>query len=195
MKKITKHWSVLQPFLRPFRKRLLLAIIGTALFNLLALSPPLIFRYLIDRVVAPERWHLFAAVLAIYAATPILARALHFANTQNIIYVAHRFVAALRLAMYRLLMHLSMRFHSENPTGGKITRIMDDTETVQQLVNGQTIQLLGDLLVYLFSVLVAVSIHPLLGILLVLVTAMYAGAYRFFFAPDQSGRPLSTQYQ
>ncbi len=177
---MTKHWHVLKPYLRPFKKRLLTAIAATALFNVLALCPPLIFRYLIDRVVATEQWHRLAAVLIIYALTPVLAHVIHFANTQNIIYVAHRFVAGLRLAMYRLLMHLSMRFHTENPTGGKITRIMDDTETVQQLVNGQTIQLLGDMLVYLFSVVVAVSIHPLLGMLLVLVTLLYAGAYRFF---------------
>ena len=171
---------MLFPYLRRYRRAIVLAVAGTAAFNALALMPPLIFRYLIDRVVEPGNWDRLLLVMLVYLAAPVLAQAVQFANAQNIVSVAHRVIADIRIALYRLILRLSMRFHAETPTGGLVTRLMGDVGMLQQLVSGQTIQLLGDIMVFLFAVFIAFSIHGVLAIILVAVVILYAGAYRVF---------------
>ncbi|TFH18130.1 MAG: ABC transporter ATP-binding protein [Lentisphaerales bacterium] len=171
---------MLLPYLRRYRRVLLLAIIGTAAFNALSLTPPLIFRHLIDSVVEPGKWDRLALVIAIYLAAPLLAQAVQFVVAQVIVSIAHRMVADIRIGLYRLLLRLSMRFHGETSTGSLVTRLMGDVGTLQQLVSGQTIQLVGDLMVFLFSVFIAFSIHHVLAAILVVVAVLYAGAYLVF---------------
>ena len=42
-------------------------------------------------------------------APPILAQVVQFANAQNIVHIARRVVADIRVAMYRRVLRLSMR--------------------------------------------------------------------------------------
>ena len=168
------------PYLRRYRRSLVMAVLSTVVFNGLALMPPLIFRYLIDHVVEPGNWDLlFLAVLA-YMAAPVMAQAVQFANAQNIVFIAHRVVADIRVDMYRLILRLSMRFHADTPTGNVVTRLMGDVGMVQQLVSGQTIQLLGDLMVFMFAVFVAFAIHWVLAVILIVIIVLYVLAYRVF---------------
>ncbi len=168
------------PYIRRYRRALLLAVGSTLAFNALALTPPLIFRYLIDRIVEPGDWDRLHLAVLVYLAAPVLAQVVQFANAQNIVFIAHRVVADIRVAIYRLVLRLSMRFHDETPTGSLVTRLMGDVGMVQQLVSGQTIQLLGDLMVFLFAVFIAFSIHWVLGAILIAVITLYVAAYRIF---------------
>ncbi len=173
-------WRLLAPYVRRYRRALLVALGATAAFNALALMPPLIFRHLIDRVVEPGQWDRLHLVILVYLAAPLLAQTVQFANAQTIVAVAHRVIADIRIALYRLVLHMSMRFHGETSTGSIVTRLMGDVGMLQQLVSGQTIQLLGDIMVFLFAMVVALTIHPVLAAILLVVVTLYAAAYRVF---------------
>lgn len=82
--------------------------------------------------------------------------------------------------MYRLSLRLGMSFHGETPAGEIVNRIMGDVGVVQQLLNAQTLQLLGDLVVFGVSLGVVYTINPLLANLLVVVVVLYVTAYRLF---------------
>lgn len=182
------HWEAgrvndlrdLYPYLRPYRRRIAWAVVGTLAFNLLALLPPLVFRRLVDEVVTAGRWHLLVPVLLVYALLPVVFHGINFANVLNIVFVGTRLVADVRNALYQVILRLSMRYHGTTSAGAVITRLMGDVNTIQQLVTGQTIQLIGDILVFLFSISVAVTISPTLAAILLVVVALYVTAYRFF---------------
>ena len=175
-----KRIQILLGFLKPYRKRVLLAFLGTALFNVLALSPPLILRRLVDRVVLAENWSLLVPVVAVYIAVPILFRFIHFGNVLNIVFLGQRLVSDVRLRMYRLLMRLSMRYHGDNAAGALLARLMGDVNMVQHLMTAQTIQLFGDVIVLAFSVVVAFTIDVRLAWILLVVIVLYVVVYMFF---------------
>ena len=157
-----------------------MALCGVAVFNLIAVSPPLIFRYLIDHVVKVEDWARLPFIIALYALAPILSQILQFFNARNMVNVGQRLVADLRTRMYRLSLRLGMTFHGETPAGELVNRIMGDVGVVQQLLNAQTIQLFGDVIVFAVSLIVAFTISPVLAILLVIVVGLYVTVYHFF---------------
>lgn len=64
------------PYFRKYRRRLLVALLGVIVFNLLAVTPPLIFRYLIDSVVELGQWERLASVVALCALVPVLSQVL-----------------------------------------------------------------------------------------------------------------------
>ncbi len=131
----------LLPYLRPYRKRLLLAGVGVLAFNVLILAQPLVYRYLIDDVVRGKQWHLLLPVVLIYAILPILYRSVSFANVLNVVFVGQRLVTDLRLAMYRLALRFSIRYHGEHSSGALIARLMGDANVVRRLVTGRTVRL------------------------------------------------------
>lgn len=150
------------------------------MFNLIAVSPPLIFCYLIDHVVKVEDWARLPVIIALYALAPILSQVLQFFNARNMVNVGQRLVADLRTRMYRLSLRLGMTFHGETPAGELVNRIMGDVGVVQQLLNAQTIQLFGDVIVFAVSLIVAFTISPVLAILLMIVVGLYVTVYHFF---------------
>lgn len=183
------------PYLRPYRRRVALAVLGTLAFNLLALLPPLVYRRLVDDVVKAGQWHLLVPVLLVYGLLPLLINVVNFGNVLNIVFVGTRLVSDVRNAMYQLILRLSMRYHGTTSAGAVITRLMGDVNTVQQLVSGQTIQLVGDIVVFLFSISVAFSINTKLALILLVVVALYVSAYRLFGrrirAATEASRSLS----
>lgn len=168
------------PYIRKYRRRLLIALAGVTAFNLLSVAPPLIFRYLIDHVVEVQEWQRLPLVIALYALAPILSQFLQFFNARNMVNMGQSLVADLRNRMYRLGLHLGMTFHAETPAGELVNRIMGDVGVVQQLLNAQTIQLFGDIIVFGFSLAVAFTIDTFLAALLVVVVMLYVTAYHVF---------------
>ncbi|MFT5239735.1 MAG: ABC-type multidrug transport system fused ATPase/permease subunit [Candidatus Promineifilaceae bacterium] len=173
-------WRILQPYLRRYRRFFILAIVSSMLFNALALTPPLIFRRLVDDVVHPGNWDRLFFFVLLYAMIPLLAQAVQFGNAMILVFLGHRVVAGIQIGMYRKLLRLSMRYHGETPTGGLVTRLMGDVSMIHQLVGGQAIQLVGDLIVFCLAVFIVFSINGLLALMLIGVVTLYVLAYRFF---------------
>ena len=61
------------PFVRPFRRRLLVAIGLTGAMTFLGMVPPILMRFIIDEVVGMGRWELAPAILMGYLSVNVLA--------------------------------------------------------------------------------------------------------------------------
>ena len=168
------------PYLRPYRKRLLFAGVGVLAFNALMLAQPLVYRHLIDDVVGGKQWHLLLPVVLIYAVLPILYRSVSFVNVLNIVFVGQRLVTDLRLAMYRLALRFSIRYHGEHSSGALIARLMGDANMVRRLVTGRTVQLVGDAVVLVFAIVVAFTINVTLALILLGTLSLYALVYNYY---------------
>jgi ATP-binding cassette subfamily B protein len=183
-------WHLFWPFIRPQRRRLLLALlvsVGSAGTDLLRPWP---LKIIVDNVVSGKHHvqgglalaigvlghdtsrMLIAAVLLI-----VLVAALNglfdFAQTFWVSVAGQRIVFALRTALYSHIQRLSLAFHDARRTGDLIARVTNDIEAIQDLVTIGLVSLIANgltligmigimaLLDWQFAAL-AMSITPLL---------------------------------
>lgn len=170
----------LWPYLRPYRGRLLAALIGTTLFTFLSLLPPLLMRALIDRVVQPKAWSLLIPVVLAITFVPIAFSVIRAFNVLLIVQAAQRFLAEIRLAVYEKLLALSMRYHGRHSAGSLITRLMSDAGQLQTLITNEVIQILGDLIIFVFSIAIAFALSWKLALILCVTLVLYITTYRLF---------------
>lgn len=149
-------------------------------FTVLGLMPPLIQRYLLDRVIRVRAWEKLVPVALLVALVPITAHIIRFVNVRVIMLSGQRLIADVRTAMYRKLLGLSMRFHEENAAGATVSRLMSDVNTLQRVLTGETVSMVVDIVVVLVAMALAFSISPRLASVACGLILLYVFAYVFF---------------
>ena len=171
---------MLMPLIRPQLRRLLLGLVGMSIFTLLSLLPPLLLRYLINEVVAARQWQLLLSTVALIISVPAISAAVQFFNTRIIQLAGYRLISSMRMSIYEKVMNLSMRYHTDNSSGVIVNRLMDDVNMMMYLVTGETVTILVDLIVFIFSVSIVFSLSPPLAGMIFGVLVLYVLAYRHF---------------
>lgn len=172
--------QVLYRFLKPYRAGFALALLGMGAFTVLNVMPPLLIRRLMDHVVSPQLWDRLLGAVMLIIAVPAVAEVVRYVNTQQIMVAARRFISDVRVAMYDRVFSLSLRYHGQNSAGTTVQKIMDDANTVQRLLAGDTVRLLVDSIIFVFSVSVMFALSTAIGAILCGLLALYFVAYRVF---------------
>jgi subfamily B ATP-binding cassette protein MsbA len=167
-------------YIRRHMGRLVLGLVGMAIFTLLSLLPPLLLRFLLNDIVELSRWELLGPIVAAIVAVPMMTSLLQFGNNRIIMQSGYRLVADMRLDMYDKILNLSMRFHQDHSSGVLVNRLMDDVNMLQQLITGDTVNMLIDIIVFLFSVTIVFLLSPLHAVILAVTLVLYVLAYRTF---------------
>ena len=175
-----EYLKKLIPYIKPHIRRLIVGMIGMGIFTVLSLLPPLLMRYLINDVVQPKQWEFLLPVIGLIVIIPTVYHGINFFNTRIIMRAAYGLISDMRMAMYGKILNLSMRFHGEHSSGILVNRLMDDVNMFQYLVTGQTISILVNLTVFIFSVTIAFTLSPLLALILCVILVLYVLVYRFF---------------
>lgn len=170
----------LLPFLRPHIKRLLFGLAGMGVFTLVSLLPPLVMRYLVNEIIQPRIWQYLLPVVLLIVFIPIGSSFIQFGNTRLLRISAYKLIADVRMAIYRKVFNLSMNFHQDNPSGLLVNKLMDDVNAVMTLITGDTVTLIIDVVVFVFSVTIVFTLSPVLAIVLFIILILYVLAYRFF---------------
>lgn len=155
----------------------------TLLVTLLQIVPPRIYQLAIDEGIQPAldaraklastadavlREHLqrqidhgpsIVTILAVALVAVIVIRNVcSFVNAYTVTWIGHRFVFDLRFDLWRHLQRLSLAFHNQTQTGKIMARATADIELIQQLIQGQLVTFISDL----------VTVIAVLGMLFVL---------------------------
>lgn len=86
----------------------------------------------------------------------------------------------IRNTLYRRIIHQSMRFHTEHPSGELYSRVISDVTKLQQAVSSRGLDLLQQPIIVLVCIIVLLSIHlPLALICLVVAPAFVYVIARF----------------
>src|SRR3990172_6110105 len=114
---MVKEFSQLLGFVRPYWRRMFLALAAALLSSLLSLALPLVVQQLIDSVLlnrdlARLNW-LVGGLAVVFA----IQGALSFGQTYLLSYVGERVVVDLRSRLYRHLHHLPLSYHLRQPVG------------------------------------------------------------------------------
>lgn len=155
--------------LKPYRGKVVLAVILTLLVTLLQIVPPRIYQLAIDNAIkpsldsqklvlkgGPKAEQIRAAVehsssqTLLYAAVGLilviaLRNILSYLNSYIVTWLGHRFVFDLRFSTWRHLQRLSLAFHNQTQTGKIMARVTADIELIQNLIQGQLVTFISDL--------------------------------------------------
>ncbi|NQU39378.1 MAG: ABC transporter ATP-binding protein [Lentisphaerae bacterium] len=165
-------------FIRPFRRHLVGLLGLTAFLSVLGLLPPLVTRYIIDQVITRGERALFVPLAVALIALPALAAIISQWQHRWIAYIGQRFVLGIRATLFDHFMALSIRFFHHHNTGKLISRLMEDSGVVQNLVTASSVQILSDLITALVSLGVAFMINWQLALVLLVVVVAFTLNYR-----------------
>ncbi len=167
-------------FIRPFRGRLSIAICLTGFMTLLGMLPPVLMKLVIDDVVGLEQWGDTSAICLIFLAVNVLAAAGTYWNYLIIYLVGQRLVFDIRLALFRHIQELSLRFYDQMGTGKIMARIMGDVSRIQNMVTWNTISIVNDLISFVFGLVMIFYFSWQLSLITLALLPLYLVNYLWF---------------
>ena len=167
-------------FIRPFRGRLLIAICLTGTMTLLGMLPPILMKHVIDDVVGLGQWGDAVAICLAFLAVNVLAAAGTYWNYLVIYLVGQRLVFDIRLALFRHIQALSLRFYDQMGTGKIMARIMGDVSRIQNMVTWNTISIVNDLISFVFGLVMIFYFSWQLSLITLALLPLYLVNYLWF---------------
>lgn len=137
-------------------------------------------KFLIDTVISKGNWKFLPSVMLAYFSVPVSASIVSFLNNYTISKVAQKLVFDIRVKMYKHLLRLSLRFHTNTQTGTIISRVMNDVSVVQNIITANTISIVTDIVSFLFAFVVIFSLSWKLSVLLMVILPLYVVNYLYF---------------
>lgn len=145
-------WRRMIGCLAPYKRRLLLAMIGLILSSALSLVFPAVIRNVVDSVFTDADRGLLdaitAALLLVFAFRSLAA----FVQNYNLSFVGEKIVVDIRQELYAHLQSLSIKFFTDRRVGELISRISSDVTVMRTVLTGNVSTLLQQSLTLLGSV-------------------------------------------
>ncbi len=186
-------------FLAPYRGMLILAVILTLFVTVLQILPPRLFQFAIDQGITPalkalskganqatrDHWlEVGGKQLGILAGLLIsiisLRAFLNYWLAVLVSTIGHRFCFDLRFATWRHLQRLSLAFHKQTQTGKIMARATADVELIQNLVSGQLVAFLSDLITLVAVLGILFSIEWRIASIILCLIPLYVASYVLF---------------
>ncbi len=157
------------PFLKPYKKEILLAFFSLLITNLLGLAFPWGIKIVVDDILIRKD----ASLLNITVLSLIVIFGLRFflgyLREYLVCRVGENVVSDLRLRLYRHLHRLSVRYVENTPAGSVISGIIGDTESIRKFLFGGMI----DFLYSFFNIFFVLVILFILDWRLTLVSLLF----------------------
>jgi ABC-type multidrug transport system fused ATPase/permease subunit len=167
-------------FLRPYRKRMLLAMLLMLMVTGLTLLTPYLIKIAIDQHIAVGDTAGLGQIVAL-AAAAFLGLFLATAAQQYVLsWVGQRVLADLREALFSHLQVLSLSYHDTHIVGVTVSRVINDVAVINDLLTQGLISLVGDLLVLVGIIVVMLSMSSRLALLtFIVIPLMMLATYLF----------------
>jgi len=129
---VKRLWSA---YLRPYKTKLIYALVAAAFYALITLSIPLSFKYIFDVVILDEQnTNKYFVIMAVLLVALILRTIAQYFRTILSAYVAFRISTNLRNDLFAHLQRLNFSFFDRSRTGDLMSRITNDVITLQNVV-------------------------------------------------------------
>jgi subfamily B ATP-binding cassette protein MsbA len=135
-------------FVRPYRARLILALVAIVAGSLLGLAGPYALQFLIDAVFKqndPLMLNRITLVLIIIFASQSV---FYFIRGYLLAFIGERVMADLRIRLFEHLQGLSLSFFNERRTGELVSRLTNDVSTVRGVVTSDISTALSQVLTF-----------------------------------------------
>jgi ATP-binding cassette subfamily B protein len=122
-------------FAAPYKARLLWLGLVTVLVTAASLSEPLIIGYAIDEGLVAGSLAVIYAMVAFYVGVNVVTWVFSYVQTIGMGWVGQHMILDLRNALFGHLQSLSLQFYSEQKAGWIISRLTNDIENFNNLLN------------------------------------------------------------
>jgi ATP-binding cassette, subfamily B, bacterial MsbA len=136
-------------FVRPYRKRLILALFFISTGSLLGLAGPYTLQFLVDAVFVEGSVQLLNRIALILIAIFLTQSLFYFIRGYLLSYIGERVMADLRLRLFHHLQTLSLSFYNERRTGELVSRLTNDVATVRSVVTSDISTALSQVLTFI----------------------------------------------
>ena len=165
-----------RPYWRALGVVLALQLLGTGL----ALWTPYLSKSLVDRALIGRDAGALARTLATFGAITLASFALNVASGLRYTRVSAHILFDMRLAVYRHLQRLSPRFYARMPLGQIASRVNGDIGEAQRIASEVIMASIGNVLFLIGTVVILLSLDPLLfGISLLMLPVAILALVRF----------------
>ncbi|HET7636445.1 MAG TPA: ABC transporter ATP-binding protein [Candidatus Limnocylindria bacterium] len=131
-------------FFRPYRGRLWLISLAILVSVSLGVINPILLKLIIDNLLGPKDLNLLYLQVGLMVALPIITSLIGVGQSYLSNVVGQRVMDDLRLALYRHLQWMPLRFFTETRTGEIQSRIGNDVNGVQSVVTDTAASLLSN---------------------------------------------------
>jgi ATP-binding cassette subfamily B protein len=165
--------AALLPFLKPYTRMLVLALVVLLAASGLMLSLPVAARYVIDQGLASKQGGTVNLYFAGFAGLIVLFCAMAAVRMYLVSWVGERVVADVRNAVYQHVIRMDAMFFEETRTGEVLSRLTADTTLVQS-ITGTSLSMVLRSMIQLPGALVMLAITnlKLMGLIVVLIPAV-----------------------
>jgi ATP-binding cassette subfamily B multidrug efflux pump len=131
-------------YLRPYWRQVILALITIFVSTVTSLAQPYLIKIAIDRYIAQRQMAGLDRLAALYLAALVAAFAAEYIQTWTLQLTGQRIMYDLRMAIYRHLQRLDLRYYDRNPVGRLMTRVTSDVDVLNDLFTSGVITIFGD---------------------------------------------------
>jgi ATP-binding cassette, subfamily B, bacterial len=134
------------PYLKPYRVRIVLFLLGTIVNSLMILASPFLVQNLIDRGIIEKRIGLIVLIAGSMAALAVLEPLLAVLLTRLSASLGNGLVCDLRTDVYGHLLRQSVGFFARTPTGSLVSRLTNDVSRASQAVTSVLSSFAGNII-------------------------------------------------
>lgn len=165
--------KVFQTIIWPRRKQLFLGLFLIIISRLAGLILPGASKYLIDDVIPSSDLELLKWLILMVIGAIVVQSITSYSLTQILSVEAQNLISKLRSQVQGHIIKLPIRFFDNTKTGELVSRIMTDVEGVRNLVGTGFAQMIGGVLTALISLVLLISISPLMTLYVLLPVAIF----------------------
>lgn len=162
-------------YARPDARLYIAALSCAPLSMALALVQPLLIKQIIDQHITPGALEGLPRLTGLYLAAVLAAFALQAFYTLSVAFAGQRTVYRLREAVYRHLTEMSAAFFDTRPAGALLTRATSDIESLGETLQGQTINIVLDVLMVIGVLVAMFTLDWRLTLVMLAISPVVAG--------------------
>jgi len=132
-------------YLWPYWRSVVVALVAIVVGGLASLAQPYLIKIAIDRYIAARQLAGLDGLAAMYFGVLVVAFAAEYVQTWTMQLTGQRIMFDLRLALYRHLQRLDLRYYDRNPVGRLMTRVTSDVDVLNDLFTSGVVTVFGDL--------------------------------------------------
>ncbi|MBT5874180.1 MAG: ABC transporter ATP-binding protein [Candidatus Latescibacteria bacterium] len=167
-------------YLIPFWKGVTLAMVSMLAVAWMNLIPPWLTKVIIDDVFAQRDWGMLHTIALVLIASYIVKYVAMYWQHQISHVVSEKVVLRIRTQLYEHLQSMSMRFFRERQTGEIMSRVVNDTEALRDMIAHTANIFVTQTLTFIGIGVILFAIHPMLACLTLLpVPIMLFLTFRF----------------
>jgi ATP-binding cassette subfamily B protein len=131
-------------YLRPYWRHVAVALAAILVGGGASLAQPYLIKVAIDQYIATGRLAGLDRLALVYLTVLIVGFAAEYVQTWTMQLTGQRIMFDLRMAIYRHLQRLDLRYYDRNPVGRLMTRVTSDVDVLNDLFTSGVVTVFGD---------------------------------------------------